>query len=460
MKKLKPILLFFALLLFVAVSLAQTARFDENGNLGIGTLSPTEKLDIVGNATVRGGTFAVGKEAGAADVRFKLGLNRTADGNAFFDIVSDASAYPAWGARFIRFADGVSRFVHRGTANFEFNTSDGADLCLNTNNAVRIKIEGDDGDVGIGTNTPAVKLDVAGSATVRGNELIVGSEAGSGDAHIEIGKGRTVNGNAFIDLIGDVSAYSDFGARFSRFVNGDTRFDHKGEGTLQFRVADNGQFQIQTNSTGRLWVKADGKVGIGTDSPTDTLTVNGSASKPGGGDWATFSDKRLKKNIHPFTDGLEQVLAINPVKYQYNGKGGITDTETEFVGVVAQEVEKVAPYMVEPKEYVELAYEGEDETYREYVKSTESYLSVNATAIRYMLVNAVKEQQGMILEQREMIAHQEQEIALLKKQLNMLEALVGQVIDKSGPSETHLQAAELPKIKDEAAALSDGHLKE
>ena len=270
----------------------------------------------------------------------------------------------------------------------------------------------ENGNLGIRTLYPAQKLDVVGNAVIREGSIFLGSEAGVSPARIEVGFEREFNGNAYFDLIGDKSNYPDYGGRLIRFgSNGITRFDHRGGSALQFRSVDSGQFQIWANSAKRLVILADGKVGIGTNSPTDTLTVNGSASKPGGGDWATFSDKRLKKNIHPFTDGLEQVLAINPVKYQYNGKGGITDTETEFVGVVAQEVEKVAPYMVEPKEYVELAYEGEDETYREYVKSTESYLSVNATAIRYMLVNAVKEQQDIIKRQKEQLQNLEKKFA-------------------------------------------------
>jgi hypothetical protein len=40
-------------------------------------------------------------------------------------------------------------------------------------------------------------------------------------------------------------------------------------------------------------------------SPNATLTVNGTASKPGGGTWSTFSDARLKKNIAPLVQTLD-----------------------------------------------------------------------------------------------------------------------------------------------------------
>ena len=37
---------------------------------------------------------------------------------------------------------------------------------------------------------------------------------------------------------------------------------------------------------------------IGTSSPTATLSVNGTANKPGGGSWAAFSDKALKAKYY------------------------------------------------------------------------------------------------------------------------------------------------------------------
>ena len=37
-------------------------------------------------------------------------------------------------------------------------------------------------------------------------------------------------------------------------------------------------------------IATNGEVGIGTTSPDALLTVNGTADKPGGGSWSTFSD--------------------------------------------------------------------------------------------------------------------------------------------------------------------------
>jgi hypothetical protein len=98
-------------------------------------------------------------------------------------------------------------------------------------------------------------------------------------------------------------------------------------------------------SFNRMTIDTFGNVGIGVNAAAYLLEVNGTAGKPGGGSWTNSSDLRLKKNIQPFTDGLSSLLRINPVTYHYNELSGY-DTKPEYVGVIAQELNEVAPYMV------------------------------------------------------------------------------------------------------------------
>ncbi|MEZ5195891.1 MAG: tail fiber domain-containing protein [Bacteroidales bacterium] len=128
----------------------------------------------------------------------------------------------------------------------------------------------------------------------------------------------------------------------------------------------------------RIHITEHGDVGINTNGPTAKLSVNGSADKPGGGSWGTFSDEKLKNKINPYNSGLKEVLKINPVTYHYNGLSGY-DTETEYVGVIAQELQTIAPEMV--------SIATKDDT---------EYLKVDNSAMTYMLINAVKEQQEQI----------------------------------------------------------------
>ena len=131
-----------------------------------------------------------------------------------------------------------------------------------------------------------------------------------------------------------------------------------------------------SNRSTALTILKNGNTGIGHSFPIFKLDVNGSlrtngqAYKPGGGMWANISDRRLKQNIQPYTAGLSHLLQIRPVTYQYNALSG-HNTKEEHVGIIAQELQTIAPDMVS--------------------ENADGYLSVDNSAMVFMLVNAVKE---------------------------------------------------------------------
>jgi len=128
---------------------------------------------------------------------------------------------------------------------------------------------------------------------------------------------------------------------------------------------------------------ASTKVGIGTTAPAYLLHVNGDAAKPGGGSWTVASDRRLKKNVSAFNEGLDVLTKIKPMWFQYNGEAGMPTNKT-YVGVIAQEMQKIAPYMVGSF------------TYQDTTGKKAEYLDYDANALTYILVNAVQEQQGQM----------------------------------------------------------------
>jgi hypothetical protein len=154
---------------------------------------------------------------------------------------------------------------------------------------------------------------------------------------------------------------------------------------------NNGQVIIRSSGTDRMTIDAAGNIGVNTTLMTGKFNVNGSAAKTAGGTWIAHSDRRLKKHILPYVDGLDKVLAINPVRYHYNELSG-HDTEPEYVGVIAQQLQEVTPYMVS-------SFEQDDE----------EYLQVDNSAMIYMLINAVKEQQSLINELEERLKELESE---------------------------------------------------
>jgi hypothetical protein len=132
----------------------------------------------------------------------------------------------------------------------------------------------------------------------------------------------------------------------------------------------------------------------------DDLEVAGQGYKPGGGDWASISDRRLKRDITPYKDGLEQIMSLNPVEYKYND---ITDYDTtiSYVGLVAQDLLDVAPYMVSLDRWNFTEVENKNGEIVETIWDGTEYYSINTSALDYMQINAIKEQQAVIQSLRE-----------------------------------------------------------
>jgi hypothetical protein len=129
---------------------------------------------------------------------------------------------------------------------------------------------------------------------------IVDSGNTAKDAHIEVGGGRTANGYAYVDLIGDTT-YTDYGARFIRTpgANGHTEIHHRGTvGSLNLIADDAGAITVQTNSSERMRIDATGRVGIGSTA--------GSL----GGDWGDFSfQKTVTGSVNSAAIGAITVFA-------------------------------------------------------------------------------------------------------------------------------------------------------
>ena len=110
---------------------------------------------------------------------------------------------------------------------------------------------------------------------------------------------------------------------------------------------DTNKWKLVVGGGIRLTVANNGFVGIGTTIPDATLSVNGVASKAGGGNWAVFSDLRLKKNIEPLTGALDRLLQLRSVTFEYKDPQSIHELPGVQIGMIAQEVEKVFPDWVD-----------------------------------------------------------------------------------------------------------------
>lgn len=77
-----------------------------------------------------------------ADLSVTIGSGRTVDGNAYIDLVGDSS-YPDFGCRLIRIGgeNNPSSLIHRGTGALHIRTDEAADLRLETNGLLRVRID-------------------------------------------------------------------------------------------------------------------------------------------------------------------------------------------------------------------------------------------------------------------------------------------------------------------------------
>jgi hypothetical protein len=171
------------------------------------------------------------------------------------------------------------------------------------------------------------------------------------------------------------------------FAVGAESTGNAGSDMTLYRYADNGSFLGASISVSRQTAALN--------QPGD-LTISGLSYQPGGGPWGTASDARIKTVQGSYDQGLEAILALNPVRYslrgnwttqppeQAQGLSGVSPHAQaaadgiEFIGLVAQDTEGVMPEMVDTiAAYIDGAH-------------VDDLRTMNTNALNYALVNAIK----------------------------------------------------------------------
>ena len=158
------------------------------------------------------------------------------------------------------------------------------------------------------------------------------------------------------------------------------------------------------------------RIGILTSSPTANLSVNGSANKVGTNTWTIISDKNFKKNITDYNQGLDLILKVKTHNFQYNqdlwdvfGENESIKNET-YQGIIAQELEEIAPEMVK---HIMVDYIDDNGK-----KQTQEILNVDTNKFTYALINSTKEQQAIIESQALKIKELEERLKAIESSLN------------------------------------------
>lgn len=221
-----------------------------------------------------------------------------------------------------------------------------------------------DGKVGIGTTNPQSLLEILDdnittNSITRGNLHVMTTNPQG----IDVGAAITLGGYND-DLATAMRVFGSIEARKSNATN----------------ISSSGYLMFKTNFGGllteRMRITNTGNIGIGTVNPLGQFELSfDQGRKPGTGTWTIVSDQRLKTINGKYTKGLNEILQLNPIRFNYKNSGERTFEkeilDTEFPGFIAQEVQPLFPDAV-----------GTD---------ADGFLNFNIHPILIASVNAIKE---------------------------------------------------------------------
>lgn len=341
----------------VAVGAVGSAEIAD-GSIGAVDLNPSQSYTL-GGATINGLTQVNG--------------NFTVNGGGNFYVnngkVGIGVALPLAA---LEVKDSNTSFLRMYTATTGTGANNGLGIGIYDSDKSVEVFNAENGDLSFGTNSIYRMRILANGNIYISKRLLVGSY-GDASAGLHV-KGASYP-DSFIYLESNVG--QDAGLRL---YEGSTAKWHI------FNSATAGGLQIYNTGikTAIFAKQSNSYVGIGTTNPTYPLHVNGDAAKSSGTTaWVISSDRRLK-NIHGnYEKGLFEIVALQPIKFSYKEDNPRQlPSDSELVGFVAQDVQRIFP---------EAVSEAED-----------GYLDFNIHAINVAMVNAIKElklQNGELVKQ-------------------------------------------------------------
>ena len=314
------------------VNSSEKMRITDGGNVGIGTTSPAEKLVV---SEARSGTNA------AAQTKYTLVSRSTI-----------SSGTPGTGGIKVVYDDGSNEHAFglvSGSTSADFLTSGPmhwyTNSDLNTHSATGFAMTIDTSQrLGIGTTSPAYKLDVNGDGRINGVTFVASGatrriSTHSNSGQLQLNGGTNSSGGAYININGSgyssgrMTLYSPESIYLNSNVGigtaspdrslvinhaSDTRvkLQVNGTDTAQIQtVANEARYhalgsstplQFWTNGAERARIDTSGNVGIGTTSPTTDLHVDGSALVTSNA--TVRGDLRIDKNPSSFPSAKLQFL--------------------------------------------------------------------------------------------------------------------------------------------------------
>jgi hypothetical protein len=369
----------YSVLFNTVTGLTVNGQLSVTGNTGLGTSSPSTRLDLSSLNT----TTAVNNTLRFTDTDTSLVSGDQFNGKIEF-YSNETSAV---GVR--SYIGGIINSTSQGSLIFGTTGATGS-LTGGTTVGERMRINSS-GNVGIGTSSPSYKLDV-----------------NSGDFVIDEIAIRAVNNESTPKGVLIIPTADDDSYNYNT-ISGDTVIVATGGRSLVIGAGGLGSgFRFSGTSTPTptsAVVTTGARLGIGaafyvsSEQPSTNIDVDGNArfrnigSDPSAGALhytlngtltTATSDIRLKENVEPLTNSLEKVLQLTGVTYSWIGQEG------KRIGFIAQEVEKVIPELVFTNNNTEDKIKG-----------------IHLDNITAVLVEAIKEQQKIIEELKVRISNLE-----------------------------------------------------
>ena len=286
-----------------ATNWSEKMRIHTDGNVGVGATLPSTKLDVNGTLTISGKNtwdasrmlinilntdpcyFHVGAVQGAAHGTINYNWTRRDAGGP------TGPEGGTYGRDVLDYGRSGLRFDNDGSFNV---LTEGSNVTLNSNNHPPIRFTiNSNGDVGIGTTSPAYTLDVNGSMRTQN---VVGILTSTNHT-VKIGDQGTSQNNVL--QFGNVSAGSSNLSIISPVGVAGNWSSGTSVGDTVIR-ASTGSLHIATSTGGSTAniVLASGNVGIGTASPGFKLDVRGSVGITNAGTKKLQFDNDSSTNRH------------------------------------------------------------------------------------------------------------------------------------------------------------------
>jgi hypothetical protein len=313
----------------------ESMRIDSSANVGIGTSSISRKFEVHGAPVSIGGS-ATGMLVSIVNNTTAFNSSPTSGMSFFTRFNTAGGTFPSCAIQGNK--ENATDGNYAGFMSF-FTTDGGGGV----NERMRIDSAG---QVGIGTSSPAFSLDVRGDGIKgRFGNTTIGCTLGT---YVSGTLWGFANNGGNGGMFGDASNYIYFASAGAERMRIDSSGNllvgvTSGNGKVRIKQSadsHNNTLVIENFGNTNTWsflVGSDNNLYLGYNG-TSKGNFNNST-----GAYTSTSDLRLKKNIETISHGLESVLALNPVSYNFKDE---TDESQQHLGFIAQEAQDILPSSV------------------------------------------------------------------------------------------------------------------